>query len=59
MQLKLISKIYMYMAGVMSCEKALEEFTQILLNLYNCRQRYNATLYWLRLLLKETERVTF
>lgn len=26
------------MAGVMSCGKALEQFTQILLNLYNCRQ---------------------
>ena len=59
MQLKLISKIYMNMAGVMSCGKALEQFTQILLNLYNCRKRYNATLYWLRILLKETERVTF
>ena len=47
------------MAGVMSCEKALERFTQILLNLYNCSQRYNATMCWLRLLLKDMESFTF
>ena len=47
------------MTDVMSCEKAPERFTQILLNLYNCKQRYNATMCWLRLLLKEIESFTF
>ena len=59
MQVKLISKIFMYMTDVMSCGKALEQFTQILLNLYNCSQRYNATMCWLRLLLKDMESFTF
>ena len=43
----------------MSCEKALERFTEILLNLYNCSQRYNAIMCWLRLLLKDIESFTF
>ena len=47
------------MTDVMSCEKALGRFTQILLNLYNCSQRYNATMCWLRLLLKDMESFTF